>query len=374
MKIHTSFKRAFPVSAVWFGALVGPSMISGAFASVYFAPYGKFGLILPFISMGTASIIIFFGMLGVCHFKVYDYSSYARKLYGKYSPILAPLLEIYIILAMLIGGSAVISMGSTFFSSIFPVSALVGGIIMAVLSSILVLWGADLLRKSSTVMTVLLVAGFLFIALFCIFHSQPELSQIFNTPSSQSQPELFSAIKGAVLLGLSNASNAITLCSVAQNINTSNDAKMVGIISFFLNSFAFICSTLILLPYIPEILSCDTPVLQILLDTSSTCRPVLIVIYNLIMFLGLVSSGAPQLNAVTYRMYPLYPDRGIFHKSVVRNLITSIIYMTACIFISFLGLQTIINKGYQFLGNFALFLIVIPLCIIFPVRLHNNKK
>ena len=110
MKIHTSFKKAFPVSAVWFGALVGPSMISGAFASVYFAPYGKFGLILPFISMGTASIIMFFGMLGVCHFKVYDYSSYARKLYGKFSPILAPLLEIYIILDMMMGVRAVISM------------------------------------------------------------------------------------------------------------------------------------------------------------------------------------------------------------------------------------------------------------------------
>lgn len=41
MKIHTSFKKAFPVSAVWFGALVGPSMISGAFAKCLFCSLWK---------------------------------------------------------------------------------------------------------------------------------------------------------------------------------------------------------------------------------------------------------------------------------------------------------------------------------------------
>ena len=31
-KTHSSFRVAFPIAAVWFGALVGPSMVSGAFA------------------------------------------------------------------------------------------------------------------------------------------------------------------------------------------------------------------------------------------------------------------------------------------------------------------------------------------------------
>ena len=34
-KKHSSFLVAFPVSSVYFGALVGPSMVSGVFAAVY---------------------------------------------------------------------------------------------------------------------------------------------------------------------------------------------------------------------------------------------------------------------------------------------------------------------------------------------------
>lgn len=37
---HSSFKTAFPIASAWFGALVGPSMVSGVYALVYFAPYG----------------------------------------------------------------------------------------------------------------------------------------------------------------------------------------------------------------------------------------------------------------------------------------------------------------------------------------------
>ncbi len=78
-KKHSSFLVAFPVSSVYFGALVGPSMVSGVFAAVYFAPYGAWGLILPLVTMGLAAFIVACGMIGVSHWGVYDYSSYAKK-------------------------------------------------------------------------------------------------------------------------------------------------------------------------------------------------------------------------------------------------------------------------------------------------------
>ena len=59
-KKQSSFFVAFPVSSVYFGALVGPSMVSGAFAAVYFAPYGAWGLILPLVTMGLAAFIVTF--------------------------------------------------------------------------------------------------------------------------------------------------------------------------------------------------------------------------------------------------------------------------------------------------------------------------
>ena len=65
MKKRNSFSVAFPIASVWFGALVGPSMVSGVFAAVYFMPYGMWGLLLPFVSMAVASLIVTCGLFGI---------------------------------------------------------------------------------------------------------------------------------------------------------------------------------------------------------------------------------------------------------------------------------------------------------------------
>lgn len=159
-KTHSSFRVAFPIAAVWFGALVGPSMVSGAFAVVYFSPYGVWGLVLPLISMGVASVIVTCGLMGVKIWHIDNYSDYGRKLYGCYAFILSPLLEVYLILAMIVGGSSVIVMGGIFFQDLLGTPLIYGQLLMAIISSVLVLWGAELVRNTSSFMTVLLLFGF----------------------------------------------------------------------------------------------------------------------------------------------------------------------------------------------------------------------
>ncbi len=79
-KRYSSFSVAFPIASVWFGALVGPSMVSGAFAVVYFMPYGMWGLLLPFVSMGVASVIVSCSLFGKKKlWRVENYSDYGKK-------------------------------------------------------------------------------------------------------------------------------------------------------------------------------------------------------------------------------------------------------------------------------------------------------
>ena len=117
MKKQSAFRIAFPVSAVWFGAIVGPSMISGVYESVYFAPYGAWGIILPMIAMGIAAVVIGMGANVARRFRVYDYNSYSKKLYGKFSKILTPVLEIYMVIAMIVGGAIVVG-AAVYFGSL----------------------------------------------------------------------------------------------------------------------------------------------------------------------------------------------------------------------------------------------------------------
>ena len=76
---------------------------------------------------------------------------------------------------------------------------------------------------------------------------------------------------------------------------------------------------------------------------------------------------------MAYRVKKLYPSKGILRSDLAKNALTGVVYFALCIAISFLGLRTIISKGYSMLGYLAIPLIVIPLCILMPIRYYKHR-
>lgn len=359
-------KTAFPVSSVWFGALVGPSMVSGAFSAVYFAPYGAWGIMLPVISMGVVCIIVVLAAEIVRKNKTYDYASFAEVIYGKFSPVLIPLLDFFMILAMVVGGSAVITMSGSFFGELFHIKAIYGSLIMAVAGIALDIWGARLVRASSAIMTPLLIIGFIALAGTGIFMKAGELGTIMENWSTAAI-DLPAGVKGAVLLGFSNLGMATSLCSVEQEVTRRSESIAIGVCSLIMNSFAFIIETLFLLPFRPGCLSAPVPALYIIDNFISEKYPWIKNLYLLIMFLALLSSSAPQLHAVSSRVKKFFKPAENESKEKKRSLIIGICYMTGCVMISFLGLYTIISKGYSMLAELGIPLIALPV-VIYSIR------
>lgn len=374
-KTSSCFKIAFPVSSVWFGALVGPSMISGAFATVYFAPYGIWGVVLlPFLSMGLAALIIGMGAEVARRYQVYNYSSYAKQLYGKCSKFLTPIMEVYMIIAMIVGGSAVVAMGSTFLNQLIGAPMIAGAIVMALISIALVLWGAKLVRASSAIMSVIMIGGMLVLTVFAVSNHPQGLQTVLQNRQPFEGFHLLAGVSGAFALGFSNACNALTLCAVEQEVVHKKHSLAIGITSFLMNSLAFIVSTLLVLPYCPEVLLEQVPTLSVIQNFLAVKAPWLPTVYMITMFLALLSSGAPQLHAVAARVEGLYPQKGMLKNRAWRNLVTGILYFGCCIAISQLGLRTIISQGYSLLGYLAIPLIAIPICIIMPIRAKREGE
>jgi uncharacterized membrane protein YkvI len=349
-------------------------MISGAFAAVYFVPYGAWGLVLPLIAMGAASVIVAFGINGARIAGIFEYSGYAGFLYGKAAKILSPLLELYIVAAMIVGGSAVIAMGGIFFNGLFGIGEFAGALLMAAISTVPVLWGDSLVRRASVFMTLVLIANFVVLVFYGIWERREDLGRILFQWETPEGIGFFSGLSGAFFLGLSNAPNGITLCSVSQKLEDQSDSISAGIISFIINSLCFIGSTALILPFAPSIPGEAVPNLFIINNYLSAKFPLLPALYSVVMLFGLVSSGVPQLHAVTSRALKLYPPNSLMNSKLLKNLFTSIIYMALCILISFLGLRVIIGRGYGLLGQMAIPLIIIPVCIILPLRIHQKTK
>lgn len=376
MQKQSSMRIAFPIASVWYGALVGPSMVSGMFCAIYFAPYGAWGLITPMISMALAAVIIATGVWGASKFKTYEYSTYGGNIYGRFSRYLMPILEIYLMLAMILSGAAVIDMSATFFCDLLGMPKLVGAILMAIINSLLVLWGDKLVRASSTVISVVLLGGFFLLVVFAVYMRQDQLASIFSHWTVPEGVTFASGIMPAINLGLSNAINAVTMCSVAQTIRGggegNRDSIWVGVFCFVLSSVNFIASTLMLLPYAPEALTQAVPNMYIIKSFLMEKAPWLPTLYNIVMLFAL--AGAPQVYTVTSRMLKLYPRKGLFEKELNCNIVSSIIYQTICILVSFLGLRTIISRGYTYLGYIGLWIVVVPVCVLMPIGFYRKAK
>lgn len=372
MKLKQDLRVAFPISSVWFGALVGPSMVSGVYAAVYFAPYGAWGVALSYFSMIGICLVVALAANIVRKNKTYDYASFASVIYGKLNKFLLPLLDLFMILAMVVGGSAVISMSGTLLSGLTGLPAIVGALIMAAAGILLDLWGAKIVRFSSTVMTPILIGGFLLLTGLGIFSRTEQLGAVLSNWSTAGI-SLGSGVWGAILLGFSNLGMVTSLCSVEQKVQTASQGVWVAVCSLLLNGTAFALTTLLLLPYCPEVLSAGVPTTYIIDNFIGANHPWIGALYSIVMFFALLSSSAPQLHAVSARVLKFFPEAPSAKVKKTRRLAIGVVYMALCVGISFLGLFTIVSKGYSLLAKLGMPLIVLPI-VIYCIRAIVRKK
>lgn len=373
LKKHSNFKTAYAVAAVYFGAIIGPDLVGGSYAVVYFAPYGAWAIVCILACTAIIGFMLGMGAEIPRRCRVYHYADYARVLYGKLSKVCLPLLEIYILFAMVLGGSSVAAMGGQFFHTVFGWNTIAGSLVVCGVSALLVLWGDKLVRTSSAIMSVIMIVSFLFISGYIITHNTATLGEVFSSWALPEGNGLSAGLTGAAAMGMSNAVNSISLSAVEQNVRNRKESVLIGFFCFLLTTLSFSLSTLCLLPYCPEALLESVPTLMIIRKYMVQNLPWLPSLYYVLMFFALISSGAPQLHTVASRFVQLYPARGFLKSKVVRNAVTAVIYFAVCIGISTFGIIAIVSKGFSLLGYLALPLIVIPVCIITPIRFKLGK-
>ena len=369
----SNIRVGFPIGAVFFGSLVGPSMVSGVYSKVYLAPYGAwafvFALFFPIIS-GT---IIGFSAGLVRRRKVYDYNSFCHELYGKYSKICTPLMELYMLMAQLLTMAAVVSMGGTMFNSVFGTPTFVGSMILAVICLLLVLWGAGLIRRVSSAMCVLLVICFLFLAGNSTWNKWDVFSGMMSSWYLPEEANLGYGVWRAILFGFSGACNGMVLCSVMQDVKTKGHATATGVWSTILTIIVLFLEVLLILPYIPEVLTSEVPTMWVITNYLITQIPWIEAVYYVTMILALITSGVPCLQAMIARITKLVPASFLEGKDMLKRFVFGACFIIIVVIISRLGLTTIVSRGYSALGFVGIPLIFVPTCILLPIKWRREK-
>lgn len=373
-KKGSSIATAFGVAAVYFGAVVGPDMVGGSTSIVYFTPYSKWAFIPIIIVCAMIALIMGVGSVVPRKYGVYEYDSYAKIIYGKFYKYMHPILDFYIICAMLLGGAVVVSVGGEFFATVLGCSVFVGYLLICIISALLVLWGDKIVRATSSIMAILMVLFFIAVCCYIIFTNTESVSAVYTgEPSFPGVAPIAAAIAPAIALGLSNAPNSVIQSAVMQNVSKKRESVLIGVFCFIMTTMAYLLSTNSTLAFCPEMLGESVPILTIIQTKLGSNMGIMKAMYYALMFLALVSSGAPQFHAIAARFGKVYPQKGAFKKLPVRNLVTGLIYFAACIAIAGFGVIALISKGYAVLGYVGMVITLIPVFIITPIRMKLGK-
>ena len=172
MEEKKSWYSAFNVASTWMGSQCGPGIAAGTMIVTYFHAKGGWeACYLPIASMAILGVLYYFGMEYSRLYKVYDYASWTRRLFLRFPKVadgvvvLKDVLTVYsniITLAAIFGGA------NSLCVQVLGWPMLTGSIIVAVISIVLCIFGAEIIRRSSGIMTIVMLAMIIVTCILCL--------------------------------------------------------------------------------------------------------------------------------------------------------------------------------------------------------------
>lgn len=371
-----SLKRCFPIAAVEFGILCGPSMASGAYATNYFSKWGPQGIWMILFWMLLMVVSVFCGMYFASAFGVHNYSEFYREMYGKkIYKFAAPVLDIYALFGGIIAEAAQCTLGGVMFNTLFGWHPLVGASLMATVIIVLMLWGDEIVRRGAAIMTFVLLAGFAILLFYAINIRGGVIAEYlgnYNLYEEWGVGKLSVGFWTVFLYALSCMPCPTTLCNINQKQQPGvGDALMIAILTPILVGLLFFVNFIITIGFAPESLAQSTPNLYIVTEHIKTGW--VNFIYYFVMFFALASSGPGLTYNIVNRFGPLLFKKSKLSKVAI-NGITAVIFNVICVAFSTVGLTAIITKGFTTMGKIAGPLIVAPMVLTTVPRAYKKLK
>lgn len=367
------FKISFPIACVWFGSTIGPAIAAGTYSTQYFIKYGAWGMITPIVTAIIIGVFMYLGMDLIRSFQVKDYDQYATALYGKHKKVMMPFFELRTLLGMFIGNTILLSMGGSMLLDMFGIPYAVGVVITIACIILLSIFGAKVVRNASTIMSTALIVAMLVLAIIAIPKGTNPIGPAMSNWTVPESGLGLAAVWTAAIWGFQNAAGHISCCSAMDTMRTRKQALMTTVISVVMFAVFMIIASAIVFAFYPEAVAEGTPNLWIV-NTFFPGSKWLYYFYNIIIFLGLFTTGPSLCFGANVRFGKLLPQKGIFKDQKVRFVVIAIAFNLICLAISFLGLQVLVGKVIKILGYLAFPFILLPLAVLAPRRIRENDK
>ena len=363
----------FSCASVYVGALVGPALVAGTYATVFYLSNGCDSLWLPFVACGIVGLMCVSAAEIIRHYKIYEYGALANKVYGG-KRIFTILFDIYVFLANTVGTSIILSMSGTFLTELTGLPNIVGMIIIAVITVILVKYRDKVIRYANSAMTIILLVGFIIISLLVIALYGPQVKILLDSWYVPEGVSVWHGLWSCCKYAFASSAFALTMCCVEQPIQTHKQSWLLGIFILVLGGILQAISCFTFLPFVDEVMSDSLPLVYVMNNYLSLAYPWIRTCYYILMLFAIVSSTIPATYMISSRYQSVLKIVPGFKSDDSRNILGAVAFMIICTLVGALGLTTLANEGLTIVSYIGMPLVVIPLFFIWPFKTRKFRK
>ena len=360
---------AIGVAAVWFGSHAGGGFATGRQEVEFFVQFGWHSVWIGVLAMLILGAAIFFGLELARIHKTHDYKSFFKKLYSPYEIIFANLWDLLYLYGTLLGAAVAIAGASDLLRQALHIPYGIAVVIIGGILLIFTIFGAGLVRSASTAMAAFIVGSLLIVTFLGIKMGAGNLG---NVVSQKITTAGFGKIFWmAILYGSFQSILIAPIVSVSEPLKTRKNTFMAALYGFLVNGAMLTLVCIMLLSFYPAVIKENLPVYFV---TTQLGHKWLYALYSLILFFALISTGVGLIFGVVKRFEASWKNEtGIFKTVRIKRIVICVTCLLLSAGISLFGLTAIVAKGYGSLGYAALFLNIIPLLIIAPIKIRKAK-
>ncbi|MDD5944785.1 MAG: hypothetical protein PUD43_03565 [Clostridia bacterium] len=363
-----SFGALFSVASVWFGSHAGGGFATGNQTTQYYVQYGWFAPIMALLAMAILACVIRECILMYRNHNFTNYKEMFEEMWAPYTK-LELIYEVYMILIVFVAVAVSISGAATLFTEFglpYGVSIIVIGIILFLLT----IFGAKLVAKASTLMSIVILICSFSIFIIGIVNKADVISTTFATKQIEGVTNNFPMALWKVIVYTGYQSVCIpALCSCTGVLKERKDAGKAMFLAFLMNGIALSLSSVMLIGWYKDFMGAG----QLALPTLYACKemgiPVLYYAYSISLCLCFISTGVTSVYGLIPRFsnFKFLSGMSQIKKSALLSAIAIIISML----LALTGLVNLVKYGYAYCGYIGLVAVVIPMLTIGHIK---NKR
>lgn len=351
----------FQVASVWFGSHVGGGFASGNQTMQYYVNRGPYAPFLAVIAVIIIGLTYRAAWMTAKEHGIYEYRGWALKEYAPDTKIMPILFEICWFFLCLVAIATSVAGGASLLEE-YGVPYIGGVAIFCVVVTLLAIFGAGLLRKASTIMTIVMAVLMLVIYITAIAKAPADAYATNNaTMVAEAEPlwmQLWNTLKYAgfqsILVG-----NLVAVCQPLKSRKEVNMAAGIGIV---LNGAMIALSIVAMVCWLPTAQGTTLPIFTII--DQNLGGGWMKIAYSVVLCLAFISTATGVTFGSVARFGPLISRSK--EPSFGQNAIVSIAFVVVGSIMSLAGLTSLVSVGYGWCGVFAIPIIIIP-CIILNI-------